>query len=185
MVTRTVTRIIINNNWNIFNTFNKIYSNFFKNKQIRLTIGAVCDIITVYEVFWEGDMTKDTAKEEFCDTVVPVILGNGLSAHLLGFRLNTKKGLSSVLCGSRRNILDLLDLGCGYLSLSKERSRLSLEQLIDFADKWNECILVLIPLTDADRRFLEENREVLESRYLICEDKEMDALPIDSPERWV
>ncbi len=130
-------------------------------------------------------MTNDTAKEVFRDTVVPVILGNDLRAHLLSLRLNTKRGLSSVLCGSRRNLLDILDLSCGYLSLSKDRSRLSLEQLIDFSDRWNECILVLIPLTDADRSFLEENREALECRYLICEDEEMDTLPIDRPERWV
>lgn len=130
-------------------------------------------------------MTSDIATEAFCETVVPVILSNSLKAHILAAELQKKYGLSSMLCGSRRNLLDIFSLNCSFLSLSSCHNRLTLEQLIDFSDRWNECILVLIPVSDADKRFLSENKAELESRYLISEDGQIDSLPIDSPERWV
>lgn len=130
-------------------------------------------------------MTRETAKELFCEAVAPVMLSNGFAAHTLALRLNAKYGLSSVLCGKRRNILDLLALDTAFFRLCSENSRLRLEQLIDFSDRWNECILVLIPITEADRDFIEENREALECRYLISEGGGIDELPLECPERWV
>lgn len=130
-------------------------------------------------------MTGDTAREVFCETVVPVILSNSLYAHRLAARLRVRKGLASVLCGKSRGLLDLIDLDCGFLSLSPEKGRLSLEQLIDFSDKWNECILVLIPVSESDRRFISENRRELECRYIICEDRDTNKLSLDFFERWV
>ena len=130
-------------------------------------------------------MTKETAKELFCEAVAPVILGNGPIAHILALKLNLRYGLSSVLCGQRKNILDLISIDCGFLSLSEKDDRLRLEQLTDFSDRWNECILVLIPTADADRRFIEENRDALECRYLISESGRIDKLPLEAPERWV
>ena len=139
----------------------------------------------MYEDFWEGKMTKNMVAEEFSDSVVPVILSNSPRAHLLAAELQRKYRLSSVLCGSRRNILDLLSLDHSYLPLCPCRDRLALEQLIDFSDKWNECILVLIPVSDADRLFISENRDALESRYLIPKDGNIASLPMISSERWV
>ena len=134
----------------------------------------------------KGDnMTKETARELFCEAVAPVILGNGLLAHILALKLNLKYGLSSVLCGRKKNLLDLISLDCGFFSLSEKDDRLRLEQLSDFSDTWNECILVLIPTTDADRRFIEKNRDALECRYLISENGHIDRLPFEGPERWV
>ena len=130
-------------------------------------------------------MTGDTAREVFCETVVPVILSNSLSAHRLALGLKAKNGLASVLCGKHRGLLDLIDLDCGFLPLSEDMGRLTLEQLIDFSDKWNECILVLIPVTDSHRRFISENCGELESRYLTCNDGDIDKLSLDLFERRV
>ena len=130
-------------------------------------------------------MTGDTAREVFCETVVPVILSNSPSAHRIAARLRAKAGLASVLCGRRRSLLDLIDLDSGFLTLSEEMGRLTLEQLIDFSDKWNECILVLIPVSEDHLSFISENRGELESRYIICDGGDTDKLFLDLFERWV
>ena len=127
----------------------------------------------------------DTAREVFCETVVPVILSNRLSAHRLAASLRARYRLASVLCGRRRSFLDLVDLDCGFLALSEDMGRLTLEQLIDFSDKWNECILVLIPVSEASKRFISEHKGELESRYLICEGGDTDRFFRDLFERWV
>ena len=125
----------------------------------------------------------NTAREVFCEAVVPVIMDNGCAAHAKALGASLKHGLSSVLCGKRKNLLDLLNIGSGFLSLSGERGRLTLEQLLDFADTWNESILVLVPMSDADRKFIEENRESIESRYIVSTDGRLDSLPIKNLER--
>ncbi len=130
-------------------------------------------------------MTGNIEWDAFCETVVPVILSNSANAHALAAKFQSRYGLSSVLCGGRRNIFDILDFNCSFLALCPHGGRLALEQLIDFSDAWRECILVLVPLTDADRAFLSENREALESRYIIPEDGRIDKLPMLRPERWV
>ncbi|MBQ8849678.1 MAG: hypothetical protein IJ011_05040 [Clostridia bacterium] len=130
-------------------------------------------------------MTKETAKELFCEAVSPVILGNSLAAHRQALSLYFKYGLSSVTCGARRNLWDLLNLAATYLHVSEE-GRLALEQLTDFSDRrQDDTVLLLLPTTEADRHFINENRDALECRYLICDKCRIDELPIDLPERWV
>lgn len=130
-------------------------------------------------------MARSLVSDDFCETVVPVILSNSIQAHFRALRWQSRYGIASVLCGQRKNIFDMLSLDSGFLLLDGERGRLAAEQLIDFAEDWRECILVLIPVTDSDRAFISQNIEVLESRYLISFDGGIDSLPIDSPERWV
>ena len=130
-------------------------------------------------------MTGNVEWDSFCESVVPVILSNGVAAHALASRFQSEFGLSSVICGERRNILDAFALNSSFLRLSAHDSRLSLEQLIDFSDRWCECILVLVPVNDTDRAFVSQNREALESRFLISENGRLDELPIIRPERWV
>ena len=130
-------------------------------------------------------MTENIEWDAYCESVVPVILSNSPSAYALASRFQSELGLSSVICGERRSILDIFLWNSSFLRLSAHDCRLSLEQLIDFSDKWCECILVLVPVTDADRAFIAQNREALESRFLLSENGRLDKLPIIRPERWV
>lgn len=130
-------------------------------------------------------MTSDIERDAFCEAVVPVILSNSMEAHFLASRFQSEFGLASVLCGEKRNILDLFAFNSSFLRLSLDDSRLTLEQLIDFSDTWRECILVLVPVTNVSKAFVSQNREALESRFLISENGRMDELPIIRPERRV
>lgn len=146
-----------------------------------MTMRAPRDIITVYECFWEGETMRGTESELYREAVAPVIIGNGHEAHRICRRLFLERGLASVLCGERRSLFDLLFVGCGFCRVSEEYGRLTLEQLIDISDRWNENILVLIPATERAKGFVEEYHPELEARYLICEDGRAEELC----ERWV
>ena len=130
-------------------------------------------------------MTRNIEWDTFCDAVVPVILSNNLSAHSLATRLQSEFGLASVLCGEKRNILDLFATDRSFLRLSFSDPRLALEQLVDYSEQWHECILVLVPVSDADRVFISQNREALECRFLISDTGRIEELPLIRPERWV
>ena len=118
------------------------------------------------------------AKELLRQCVVPVILGNGIAAHLLASRLFLKYRVPSLVCGQRRNVTNLMNPFCDFFRLYRQKDgRLAAEQLTDLADAYGDCLFVLIPLSEADQVMLRHHRNFLESRYLICSPKRLFEQP--------
>ena len=98
----------------------------------------------------------------------PVILGNGIAAHLYALRLHMEYGVYPVLCGARKGLLDAVNLKCGFLQLShKVDPRLNVEKLTDLACELDETSLILIPTSKADESFMSENASELSGRYFL------------------
>ena len=118
-------------------------------------------------------MTDEDVKELMRDEVLPVILGNGIGAHMLSLDLLVKYGISSVLCGEKRNFLNLFDLKCGFLHfINDEDGRLCVEQLTDLFDDADGRIAVLVASDERWRGLMEQNAETLESRYILAYSRE-------------
>lgn len=118
-------------------------------------------------------MTEET-KELLRQDVLPVVLGNGIAAHRLSSHLMDRYGVASVLCGVRKNLLDCFDPTSSFLHLSRKgASRLTAEQLIDFAEIHSDCLLLLVPLNDTDRAFVSEQSERLEAHFVCAEPREL------------
>ncbi|MBQ9782931.1 MAG: hypothetical protein IJW44_00235 [Clostridia bacterium] len=110
--------------------------------------------------------------------VVPVILDHGLAAHLLALRLFLKYRITSLVCGRKKSLSDLLNPICGFFRLYRQADgRLAAEQLADLADGYGDCLFVLIPLSEEDRTILRRHGASLESRYLICNPKRLFEQP--------
>jgi hypothetical protein len=107
-------------------------------------------------------------KELLSQLVVPVIISNGVSAHRLAFRLYMKYGVFPVLCGSRRNPLDLFDPFTDFLKVSDGGGALLTRALKDYSGEMSDYILILLPADERDRLFLEERAAELESFYIIA-----------------
>lgn len=118
-------------------------------------------------------MEKSEDKELFKQTVIPVILGNGIRAHRLSLRFFFRYGVRSVICGKRKGLLDILDPVCDFLKLYSDDSRLMCEQLSDISED-GEFIMPLISVTDRLCSFVNENEELLESRFIICRKGDID-----------
>jgi len=113
-------------------------------------------------------MTRTEAKELLAENVVPVILSNGVAAQKLSWTLFFKYGISSVLCGERKSLLNYINFNCGFLHLLKfGDDALVVRQLKDFSEKWNECILLLVPAGAEDEGFIEKHSAELESFYIL------------------
>ena len=112
--------------------------------------------------------------------VLPLILGNGISAHLLSLRLLRRYGVPSIICGERKELLSYLNFKCGFLQLSNfENTRLASEQLTDFASDNEELTLLILPCTDKTRSFVKRSAPELESHYILFQDeKELHAHPL-------
>ena len=112
------------------------------------------------------------AKNLLKQYLVPTVLGHGIGAHLLAFRLYWKYGCPSMLCGSRKNLLDLLDPFAGFFRLSMEE-RLAAEQLAELADGYEDCIFLSVPLSEEGRSFLRREKDLLDCRYILADPKEL------------
>ncbi len=104
------------------------------------------------------------------ENVLPVILGNGIRAHTISLRIFFKYGICSMLCAEQKNPLNFINLKCGFLQLQKLSSTsVAVEQLIDFADTYEDFKMILIPTDREGEDFLRKSRLSLESRYIIAE----------------
>ena len=83
-------------------------------------------------------MEDSHLKELLRESVLPVILQNGLSAHRLSMRIFRRYKIVSLLCGNRKSLLDTLDLSCGFMRLFRTSDeRIAAEQLCDLADEYD------------------------------------------------
>ncbi len=115
-------------------------------------------------------MTRKETKELLLQNVVPIFIGNNARAHRLAGQLFYQYGIVSILCGKRKNLLDLLDPSCVFVKLlEKDLDRLTLEQLSDLANEYKEYLLFLIPVSSEGIRFSHENSDFLEASFILSD----------------
>lgn len=112
-------------------------------------------------------MTEEV-REELRQCLVPVLLDHGIRAHELAEQLWKQLEVTPILCGERKNAWDVLHPCCSfYRLLCRSDERLTAEQLRDLAEKYADCLLWLIPVTEQDACLVQAYAEVLEP-YFIC-----------------
>ena len=104
-------------------------------------------------------------------TLVPILLGDTPSAHLLAARIYLRSGISSYVCGEKRRFADLIDPFSSFYQISSDAgvALLVLGKLFPNSD----YIPILVPCNGYYERFVKENREFLESRYIISDRREL------------
>ncbi len=113
-------------------------------------------------------MTERQCKQILREDIQPVILGNSLSAHRLSLSLYARYGLSSLLCASRRSLLDALDPFAYFLPLVTDTEpRLLWEQLRDLSARYEGTLLLLIPSTPQELSRLGAYADALEEDFLL------------------
>ena len=113
-------------------------------------------------------------------SILPVIVGNGISAHCLLIRLRLKYGMSPIVCGRRKCPLNFLETRCGFLQLhSIKDHRLTAEQLSDLSELCDDMTPVLIPSSGYGSSTVESCLSQLESRYIVLRSgKDIDKHPL-------
>lgn len=117
-------------------------------------------------------MVNDEFRAMARQTVLPVILDHNGAAHRLAASLFRRYGIASMVCGDKQSLRDRLSLCSAFLLLFHEKHpALAAEQLMDFARTYEELILILIPITEEQQRFVADHRALLEDRYLLSDPK--------------
>ena len=113
-----------------------------------------------------GEETRELVRQG----IVPVVLGNGRAAHRVSARLYRSFGLPSLVCGARRSLWDLFDPTCAFRALPYGGSdRLIAEELVTLAGEYEDCLLLLIPLTEEHWALIRAYDSLL-GAYFVCRD---------------
>ena len=112
------------------------------------------------------------------DSIIPVILGDNLSAHLLALKIFFRFGVISYVCDVKRSPLSFIDPCTRHFPLfSKSRGGVVLESLA-YLSSSPDYLLLLVCCDEELDAVIEQNRNYIEARFIIT-DKE--ALFKDSP----
>ena len=117
-------------------------------------------------------MIDKETKEAIASSTVPLILGDGPLSSRLAWRLYFSFGAISLRLGKHRRLTDLLGLACLFRRAEKNTQLLS-EQLFAIAEEFDGYLLFLLPSDEPSRRFVEEHRELLESRFILTSPAEL------------
>ncbi len=112
--------------------------------------------------------SEPVSKELLSEAILPVIVGSGLCAALLAWRLRLQYGMSSLICSKRASLGALLIPRCGFLKLiAAENGRFLAEQLIDLADRSDGYLPVLFCPDEKQRLLLAPYAAELECRFIL------------------
>lgn len=110
---------------------------------------------------------------------LPFILGSGKQARRLSSRLFSRFRIVSFVCNPKKSLWDSFDISCRHMSLCESRDvRLIAEQLLWAAERYSGYLPILIPVSDEYSGVIDEQRELLESRFII---READEIFLSSP----
>ena len=113
-------------------------------------------------------MTERQCKQLLREDILPVILGNSISAHRLSISIHAKYGLCSLLCAPRSRFLDLINPFAFFLPLMTDtHPRLIREQLSDLSMRYENTLLLLIPSTQEELSRLGKETDALEENFLL------------------
>ena len=116
-------------------------------------------------------MAMDYSKQDILRaTLVPILLGDSIKAHLLAARIYMRSGISSYVCDDRRRFADFIDPFSRFYSITSDLG-VALAVLGGLFPN-DDYLPLLVPCTPMYEKFVAENRDFLESRYIISDSRE-------------
>lgn len=103
---------------------------------------------------------------------LPYILGNCKTAHRISRKIYRTYGIAPYICAQKRTLSDWLDLSCRFLPISPTNSsRLFAEQLTALVQNERFVLPMLIAVDAKYAAFVSEQRELLESYFVITDEQ--------------
>ena len=121
-------------------------------------------------------MTKE-AKNMLREAIIPVLLGDCARAHLLALRIYFDCGVVSYVCDTGKSLFSLIDPASRFFPLFSSQSSDVVLDSLAYAAKEAEYLPVLVPCSDKYAELVKENREFLESRFIISDSSSLFSCP--------
>ena len=113
-------------------------------------------------------MTEE-AKNLLRESLIPVLLGDNLKTHLLAMRIYLTCGVVSYICDTKKSLFNTLDPFSRYFPLfSSNIDAVALKSLA-YAASNTDYLPLLIVCDDKLLPFINDNREFIESRFIISD----------------
>ena len=111
----------------------------------------------------------DKAKNMLRESIIPVLIGDNLRSHFLALKIYLNCGVVSYICDAKKSPLDLFDPFSRYFPLfSDEMGGVALNSL-DYVASNTDYLPILVLCDDSRLAFVEENREFLQTRFIISD----------------
>ena len=111
------------------------------------------------------------SKDMLRSCVIPVLLGDTFSAHILAAKIYFRTGIISYVCDSKISFLDYLDPLSKFFSLVSEDEEDIICQCLEYLASNKEYLPIVIPCNERYSAFADKYREFLEPRFILS-DKE-------------
>ena len=110
---------------------------------------------------------REDKKEYLRGALLPVLLGDSVSAHALSAQIYARFGVVSYVCDSRRRFWSFVDPTSRFFDLIAVTEGGAVLAALEQIASNSDYLPVLIACNERFERFVADNKEVLEPRFII------------------
>ena len=111
------------------------------------------------------------SKDMLRSSVIPVLLGDNLSAHLMAAKIYLRCGIISYVCDAKITVADYIDPFSRFFSLVSETDADIICETLDYLASNKEYLPIIIPCNERYKDLINKRKSFLEPRFIIS-DKE-------------
>lgn len=110
---------------------------------------------------------RDDQKWMLKGALLPVLLGDSLSAHLLSLKIYARCGVQSLVCDEKKSALSVIDPTSKFFDLISLNEGAAVMAALSQIAANGDYLPVIIPISERFEGFVEEHRETLEHLFII------------------
>ena len=119
----------------------------------------------------------ENSKYMLKDSVIPMLLGDSFAAQFLALRLYLRCGVVSYICDTKKSLFSLINPAVRYFPLFCSQNCNNALNSLSYAAANSDYLPILVPCSHLYADFVENNREFLESRFIISDRSSVFSCP--------
>ncbi len=105
-------------------------------------------------------------RNTIAESIIPVLLGDGLSANLLALRIFLRLGIVSYICSEKRSLTTLLNPAARFYSTVSGKDEIVCASLSYLAEN-KDYLPILLPCSPEAENFTKRHLPFLEARFIV------------------
>jgi hypothetical protein len=111
------------------------------------------------------------SKDMLRSCIIPVLLGDTISTHILSAKIYLRTGITSYICDSKISLLDYIDPLSKFFSLVSKNDCDIICEALEYLASNKEYLPIIIPCNERYKAFVDDYKSFLEPRFILS-DKE-------------
>lgn len=110
---------------------------------------------------------RDDQKWMLKGALLPVLLGDSVSAHMLSLKIYARCGVQSLICDEKKSALSVIDPTSKFFDLISVKEGAAMMSALSQIAANTDYLPVLIPTSECFDRFVKEHKDTLEPLFII------------------